>query len=480
MSPSNSRPLVVTVAWRVAATVLITLLLAAAWGYVHLRTIIADQLDQALRSGAALELAALAQSGELPSQAPAALPDFIRTVNRFAVLRDPTGEVIRTNVMAARGLPADPGSPSALAEGFGSLRTLTWEGHGRVRSLTVLVPHGTGQTLQLAASLVPLEDRLQSLRWQFAALAIAATLLALAGSALLTRDALRPVTRIAEQTRRLEAGTLGQRIQAAGRTRETDELVEVLNDLLARVDRAFDWQRRLVADLAHDLRTPITVLRGNTEGALLRERTAEQYRTILASNLEEIDRLALMSEALLLLARFQAGALVPHHTSFDLVEVAGEAALQVREHAGASIEASLPESAVLQADRRMVALQLRELLQNALQHTPPGTPIRVAVETEPGTIRYLVEDGGPGVPEAVMPRLFELGFRNDQARGRAAGAGLGLTVSAAIAAVHGGRIEASRSPLGGLRVAVTLPRTPGPAPRPDRAGSLAITSQGIG
>ncbi|HET8650084.1 MAG TPA: ATP-binding protein [Gemmatimonadales bacterium] len=476
MTPSSSRPLVATVAWRVAATVFLTLLLAAAWGYVHLRTIISDQLDQALRSGAALELAALAQSGALPVQGTAPLPDFIQAVNRFAVLRDSTGRIIRTNVAEAGGLPADSIGLTGLADSLGSLRTISWAGHGRVRSLTVRVPHGAGQTLQVAASLVPLEERLESLRWQFAALALAATLLALAGSALLTRDALRPVTRIAEQTRRLEAGTVGQRIQAAGRSRETDELVEVLNDLLARVDRAFDWQRRLVADLAHDLRTPITVLRGNTEGALLRERTAEQYRSILASNLEEIDRLALMSEALLLLARFQAGALVPHHTSFDLAEVAAEAVSQVREHAGANIEASLPESAVLEADRRMVALQLRELLQNALQHTPPGTPIRVAVEPEANTIRYLVEDGGPGVPEATMPRLFELGFRNDQARGRAAGAGLGLTVSAAIAAVHAGRIEATRSPLGGLRVAVTLPRTPGPAPRSDRAGTLTITS----
>jgi signal transduction histidine kinase len=296
--------------------------------------------------------------------------------------------------------------------------------------------------------------------------ALLATLAAMLGAGFLARAALRPVEEIARQADLLEANRTGGRIDVPARVRECEDLVRVLNAMLERRDLAFDWQRRLIGNLGHDLRTPITTLRASTEMALRAERAPERYRAVLEGNLEEIDRLALMSDALLLLARFQAGALVPHAEPFDLGALADEAVERARRHrqgrGGGEVRLELPADAspralTVAADRRMVELQLDELLDNALRHTPAGTPVRVRPDVAGGRCRFVVEDGGPGVPEEQLSRLFELGFRADAARGRAAGAGLGLTVVAAIAEAHGGRVTADRGELGGLRVAVELP-----------------------
>ncbi|MBK6423914.1 MAG: sensor histidine kinase [Gemmatimonadetes bacterium] len=110
-------------------------------------------------------------------------------------------------------------------------------------------------------------------------------------------------------------------------------------------------------------------------------------------------------------------------------------------------------------DGRLLALALGQLLENALRHVPPGTPVRAGVRDEDHGVALVVEDAGPGVPAEQLPQLFEPFFRQDLARTRG-GAGLGLTLVRSVAQAHGGAVRADRSPLGGLRVRVVLPRTP--------------------
>ena len=457
-----ARSLATTVAARVALTVLLTLLAGSVLAYIDLSRLISDQLDKALRSAAALAFAAVAERGTVPSQHYAgSTADYVAEVNRFVILRDRNGHTRSANVPGlSNWIPADPRKTASAPVGQPAFETLDEGSYGPVRSLTVLAPGDSGMTLQVAASLRPLAQRLDRLRWQLITGSLAITLLALLGALLLAREVCRPVTEIAEAAGGLDVGTLGQRLQVRGRTREANELVDVLNDMLTRLDRAFDWQRRLLGNLGHDIRTPMTVLRGNTEMALFRERSPEQYRSVLAENLEEIDRLVLISDALILLARYEAGTLIPRPEPLDLSVLARDAVGRIPARAAGGVETVLPESMAVQADRRMLQLQFEELVRNAVQHTPPGTRIRVEAEADGDWARYRVEDAGPGVPEQAAARLFELGFRSDPARGRAGAAGLGLTVCAAIARVHGGSIVAGRSSMGGLRVEVSLPRVP--------------------
>ena len=291
---------------------------------------------------------------------------------------------------------------------------------------------------------------------------IVATLAVVVGSFLLTRKALGSIRDVAAQAQSVQGGTVGQKIHVATDVRESAELVDVLNDLLDRLDRAFEWQRRLIAGLGHDIRTPITVLRASAESALLRERSGERYREVIASSLEEVDRLALISDSLLLLARFEAGALEPRLEEVPIETLVGEIVARGPGPKGlvtARIDASAAaaESALV-ADRRMIGLAIEELIHNAIMHNAPGTAVSIDVTGDRDSLTLTVADDGAGVDADLLPRLFELGFRTDQARGRSGGAGLGLTVVTAVVSVHGGRLSAESSPGGGLRVRVTLPR----------------------
>jgi len=353
-----------------------------------------------------------------------------------------------------------------------------WGYAGMRRSLVEDLDRGRWESEGVDAAL----DRA---RRQLAIVGVVATLAAVAGSWLLTRKALGSIVDVAAQARSVEGGTVGQRIRVETTVRESAELVRVLNDLLERLDRAFEWQRRLIADLGHDIRTPITVLRAGAEAALLRDRPAERYREVIAGSLEEIDRLALISDSLLLLARFEAGALDPVHEPVAVAPLLADVVARSTS-AGGIVSLDVPagfdgSAQPLLADSRMLGLAVEELLHNAIAHNPPGTPVAVTVRGEPDTVTFSVEDRGRGVDPAVLPRLFELGFRTDRARGRSGGAGLGLTVVAAVTAVHGGRVLAAAGPSGGLRVSLTLPRVPHenrplkPSPAAQRAGLPIVT-----
>ena len=321
-------------------------------------------------------------------------------------------------------------------------------------------------------------------RRQLAIVGTIATVAAVAGSFLLTRKALGSIGEVAAQARSLEAGTVGQRIRVETTVHESVELVRVLNDLLERRDRAFEWQRKLIADLGHDIRTPITVLRAGAEAALLRDRPAERYREVIAGSLEEIDRLGLISDSLLLLARFETGALDPVHEVVAVGPLLADIVARSRTADGlvaldvpAGIDGDLQP---LLADRRMIGLAVEELLHNAVVHNPPGTAVEVAARGDTDSVTFIIEDRGRGVDPEVLPRLFELGFRTDRARGRSGSAGLGLTVVAAVTAVHGGRVQAAPGRDGGLRVSLTIPRTPHdrrlrPSAAAQRAGLPIVT-----
>jgi signal transduction histidine kinase len=244
--------------------------------------------------------------------------------------------------------------------------------------------------------------------------------------------------------------------------------------MLTRLDRAFLAQRRIIADVGHDLRTPITAMQGEIEIALRGERKPDDYRQVLSSVLEEVGRLGSISETLLTLARVEAGELAPRMDKVDLVPVVEAAVRRAEPHADGhritvGVEGpALPEA---RADPHLLALVLDQLLDNAIRHTPSGTSATVRVETAPGNmVRVVVEDDGPGLSSESLEHLFERFYRGDTARGRAggAGAGLGLTVASAIVEAHAGTITAERGERGGLRVIFTLPAAPADALAPSR------------
>ena len=295
------------------------------------------------------------------------------------------------------------------------------------------------------------------------AVIIAGTSATLVGAWWLAGSAVRPVREITLQATHIEAGTLDRPIVAHADTEEYEGLVAVLNRMLDRLNRTFRAQQRLTADVSHELRTPLTALRGLMEVALRSERTPREYQHTLRSALEEIDRLAELSEDLLLVTRADARLMTPRRVPTDLnvvvreeLEAVNRKLLEKDLASGAVLDPAVPS---LPLDAPLVGRVIGHLLDNAIKFTPVGGRIDVATARVSGAVRFTIQDSGPGFLAEDVSHVFEAFYRADQARTTGTGAGLGLTLVRAIVQLHGGTVRAGNVNGTGARIEFELPAT---------------------
>jgi heavy metal sensor kinase len=268
------------------------------------------------------------------------------------------------------------------------------------------------------------------------------------------------------QASRIGAENLHERLHVKNPQDELGQLAASFNELLDRVSRSFERQRRFVADASHELRTPIAILCGEAEVTLSQpERTQAEYRESLDILREEAKRLKHIVEDLFTLARADAGQYRLTLSDFYLDELASECCKNVRTLAsakriaiGCETEGELP----IRADEALIRRMLLNLLDNAIKYTPAGGKVCIRCGEQGEQYCLSVEDSGSGIPEDLQPRIFERFFRADKARSHAesdsGGAGLGLAITAWIAGVHGGAIELTRSGSEGSVFTVFLPK----------------------
>ncbi len=452
-----------TLAVRFSLTIFAALLVIALWAFLGAQRTLRTELDNGLVSALNLERDVLASGSTLPAHAgPTDFGVFVHNVNRFVVVRDVRGNILNMNTTLAGDLPIDSSSFAAARNGRISWVTTPW-GDERVRSVYAPAPTNSPagmRVVQVAASLHPLAEENREVLFLLLGTVLLGTVATAFGAVWLAGSAVQPVTEITAQAQAIEPGVSGQRITAHADVAEFHGLVGVLNSTLERLDRAYQTQRRIIADVAHDLRTPITAVRGEIEIALRSQRTPERYRATLASILEGVDHLSGINEALILLARIEAGELAPHPEPVDLATLAASAVQRVHPRAGGrALKFQRPGSgsATAFADPGMIGVLLDQLLDNAVRHTPSDTRVEAIVTANGAHVSVAVRDNGPGIADEVLPHLFERFYRADPARSRTAGPGLGLTVAAAIAQAHHGSISAANLPTGGLEVTVVLP-----------------------
>ena len=451
-----------TLAVRYSLTMAAALLAIAVWAYVGVRHTLVDQLEESLRTTYRLQSLNLAAQGRV-TPTPGGMPEaYVRDINRLVIVRDSSGHIVQANTDLARTLALDPARlEEALAGRIVAYRT-TWT-LGSALAIAGPVPRGGPPgtaVVEVGASLAQLEGRSRAILYRMLLTALLGSLATLVGAWWLAGSALSPVREITEQADRIQGTTSGERITVHAHVEEMRGLVQVLNAMLGRLERAHQWHRHMIRDLGHDLRTPITTMRASIEVALLGHRTADEYRRVLASTLEEVDRLALIGDGLSLLGRLESGALTARLERRDVRPLVLEAVARARDRVGGHPVFFEPPAEPMPAgvDARLFGLALDQLLDNAVRHTPSGTRVDVALGHAGGRLTITVEDAGPGVPDSLLPHLFERFYRADAARGRESGPGLGLTVVAVITDLHHGRATAERGPGGGLRVRLELPR----------------------
>jgi signal transduction histidine kinase len=362
--------------------------------------------------------------------------------------------------------------------------------------------------VQVAESLSPVENTMAAVARLLLSAGTAALLLAVVVGWLLTRAALSPVFRITDTARHIAAtGDYRQRIEVKrprfGHGDELFFLGSTFNDMIARLEHMLESQRRLLADTSHELRNPITIIRGNL--ALLRRESVLEAarREAIVEAQEEAERMGRLVGDLLLLARADAGeAPSMQRERVDLGELATEVVEKARPEAGTrKLSASSNGRCMVQGDRDRLKQLITNLVENAIRYTPaggridvnvsgparvqqPGAPVRSRNAREPGTPTAMalltVSDSGIGISPTDLPHVFERFYRADKARSRAqGGSGLGLSIAQYIALAHGGSVEASSDgPNRGSTFSVRLPlasradptRPLAPPPTPVAAG----------
>ncbi len=273
----------------------------------------------------------------------------------------------------------------------------------------------------------------------------------------LVGHSLRPVERIAAELRRRDAQRLDP-VPEEQLPTEVEPMVRSLNGLLERLRRAFAAQRAFVADAAHELRTPIAALKLQA-GLVARARDDASRGAALAELNAGIDRSAHLIDQLLTLARSEPEALAGAAASIDLARIAGDAVaemLPLAQARGSRIGFAAAPPASVRGDQKALHSLVRNLIDNALRHTPGGSRIEVEVAADGQAVRLSVDDDGPGIPVEERERVFDRFYGRNA--GGDAGSGLGLAIVKAVVERHDGRIELGQSALGGLRVAVHLPR----------------------
>jgi signal transduction histidine kinase len=241
--------------------------------------------------------------------------------------------------------------------------------------------------------------------------------------------------------------------------------VRLVEISVAPVQRTLEEMRRFIADAAHELRTPVAVLRGRAEVALQRERSPAEYREALEGVAREAERMGMLVDDLLALARTQAGERAVAREPVYLDDVVSDATAALRalaEQRGVRLRVGAFEEARVLGDAALLRQLVLILLQNALKFTPAGGEVRVDVATPAGEPTLVVEDTGVGIAANELPHVFDRFYRGAAARGSVEGAGLGLAILRWIADAHGARAALASTPGQGTRASVVFPPAPTP------------------
>ncbi len=301
------------------------------------------------------------------------------------------------------------------------------------------------------------EDLLDILTWTI----VPAVVLGLAGGWWLTRKAIAPVTSLTDAVEKIHESNLGEKIRRTGNGDELDRLTEVFNAMTTRLDESFNRIREFTLHASHELKTPLTVLRGETETALRDELLSPAEHDRAASQLDELRRLTRIVDGLTLLAKADAGQIALQLETVRLDELVRDnfADLQIlAEPHGIKVELESCEEISVHGDRHRLRQLLLNLADNAVKYNQPQGRVTMSLRRVEDVAEFTITNTGAGIPAEILPRVFNRFFRGDAAHGNAVdGCGLGLSIAQWIVSAHGGKIQIASVPSQSTIVTVQLP-----------------------
>ena len=406
----------------------------------------------------------------------------LKPIGKFIQVLDESGNIGRkSDNLKNVQLPISLSVLKSASQGHITFETNRFFGNAPLRIITfpVLENHHVTKIVQVASSLEDVEDALNTL---FIILIIAvpfALLVAILGGQFLASKALKPVDQITKTARIITSQNLNQRIEPPKVKDEISRLIETFNEMISRLDRSFCQVKQFSTDASHELKTPLTILKGEVEVALRKERGSHEYEEILKSNLEEINRMSQIVEDLLLLSRADSGQIRLNREDIDLNEILSEVIAHLNVLAKSKnlhIETSNHhENVHLYGDPLRIRELFLNLIENGIKYTEDGGSIHILV-TRDGLLKegkqsahvqgaklseflqIIISDTGIGIAKEDQERIFDRFFRVDKARSREqGGSGLGLSICKWIVEAHQGEIRVESELGKGSSFIVKLP-----------------------
>ena len=375
----------------------------------------------------------------------------------------PDGSILSgSNSAAFPGLSVHPRALPHLVQGKPLLRTISIQGR-RYQARECLVRLRSGKILQLVHYMGDDEDLLEDLRQSFGFTLIGVFL----GTALLgwvlSRRALAGVEEATRTAQAIAGGTLENRVPLLGRGEEIDRLATTFNAMLDRIQAMVAEMRQVSDDIAHDLKSPLTRLRGQAEMALTVKGGGEELEALAANTVEECDRLLGMVNTMLDLSEAEAGVPLAEAERVDLcllLREAYELYQPAAEEKDLSLTLHLPNHLEVLGNPHRIRRILANLLDNAVKYTQPGGRLSLSADALEGRAKVAVGDSGPGIAAEELPKVFDRFYRADRSRSTP-GSGLGLSLARALARSMGGDLTAESTPGRGSLFTLLLPAAPG-------------------
>jgi signal transduction histidine kinase len=317
-----------------------------------------------------------------------------------------------------------------------------------------------GTLVQVGKSTDARLDVLRRFRAALGLVMLSVVVVALAGGWVATRSALAPIRRLTDVVDRINrTGRTDERVPVGRRDDAIAGLTRLFNAMLDKIEALVTGMRGALDNVSHDLRTPLTRLRGAAEMALAGPPELDRYREALADCVEEADRVLAMLETLMDISEAESGAMLLRLEPVALMDVADRAVDLYRDVAdakGLTLVLDVREGPSVRADRVRLEQAVANLVDNAVKYTPAGGAVTVSIGSDGSSALLRVTDTGPGIPPDEQPRIWDRSFRGDRSRSER-GLGLGLSLVKAIVEAHGGTVEVASVPGQGATFTVALP-----------------------
>ena len=451
---------------------IITLILLVFSGgvYVYLQKSLQRSIDAKIRS-----MGEIISSSMTESHDPTLFGNFERYLENV-LGRKPKGKLIQIMDSSGRvGAKSSDIEAENLSASFGTLeRAFAGEvvyetvqkGGPRLRLVTIPIIDNKKviSLVQVGTSLEEFDDTMRRLLIILVVGIITSVSLTTGVGYFMAKKALRPVDKIRKAAVKISSRNLEEFIDIGARRDELGKLAETFNAMTSRLRDAFQRINQFSVDVSHELKTPLTILKGSTEVALRKERGREEYRALLASHLEEIDRMSQIIDDLLLLSKADTGKIQLNLSDIDLKDLILQVYMGMKMFAEKKdVELIVDElyDVRLKGDELKLRRMLWNIVENGIKYTNGGGRVEISSASDNGCVRINVRDTGVGIADEDIKYVFDRFYRADRARKRESGTGLGLSISKWIAEAHRGAIEVESRPSSGSLFSIKLPLSGG-------------------